>query len=222
MTVVTLQGEQIRVELGKGERVKRIREEVGKRKGIKEGSLVVLLDGKWVDETETLEASGIRESSKVYAVIGNNGLGEPNGSISVPPRPFPSTLSAPTKTGVPPKPSFTPRGSQVPFTPTWGGKIPASRPSAPPQPAVTPGFSQFDAGSMPVSGKRGMQQMQRETDLDSEPSGLPDAFQEDLSAEDLENISNIAAIGFPKDKVRVAYIAATKNPDRAVEILLSS
>lgn len=214
MTVVTLQGEQIRMELRKGERVKRIREEVGRRKGIKEGSLVVLLDGKWVDETETLEASGIKANSKVYAVIGNNGLGEPVGPIPVPPRPIPSINSAPNKAGIPPKPNFIPRSGSVPYTPTWGGKMPAARP--PTQPVITPGFSQFDA-----SGKAGMQQMPRDSALPSESRGLPGVFQDDLSVEDLENIINIAAMGFDKDKVRVAYIAATKNPDRAIDILLN-
>jgi len=215
VTVVTLQQEKFTVELGRGEKVARIKQEISKRKGITETSLVVLIDGRWLDGTLTLEESGIEANSRLYAVIGNNGLGQPLVPLPSPPalsRPFVPKAASNPKFGIPSKPGV-PQKSPVPFTPTWGGRTPAPRQTAPTIPPNKPGMDKptFDQSTPTPFGREAR----------TAPAEASDAFHDDLNEADLENIKNIADMGFSKDKVRVAYIAATKNPDRTVEILLT-
>lgn len=209
--MVTLQGERYRIDLGKGERVGRIKQEISQRKGITEASLVVLIDGKWLDETLTLEESGVGASSRLYAVISNNGAGEP---LPVLPRSFIPKAATNTKPGIPSKPGLAQK-SPVPFTPTWGGRTPAPRQPAPLIPPNKPGMDN------PAPHQSTPTQFGRETEPEKATAEPVAIFSDDLNEKDLENIQSIADMGFPKDKVRVAYIAATRNPDRTVEILLS-
>lgn len=186
--VGTLQGERIKITLNKQDKTAKLTSEISKKKGIEENSFVVLLDGKWIDPTQTVTESGITSKSNLCAVISNNGLGTPIRAAIFKPF-FPPKPS--------PRPNFPPPATPASF-------VPKQKPDAN-APFVNPG----KGGMAEFAEKKRMEQVESAE------------IREEFNESDVANIKMIVEMGFTENEARMAYISATRNVERAIEILLS-